>query len=356
MEPLEQKGLNFGLNWLSKNIGLISLWLGSKPMLFDLHTLLSLGLIPSETSTYKKLTTISNFNIETAGLPYIGLLVSGLYSDYEDPAAALFKEFFNEQGFQTMICEHRENPLLFLMKIQQLQCLGCRGIIVLPAAAGRLYKSLRIDHILDKPECPVVSIDRRINCDQGIPSVVSEQEVGIYDMVRALLNEGYQRFAFVGGSSRLEVAIRRENGFRQAVELNPKISSSTFHLNVPSLDGKQRWDDDSELTRLKNYIRDCDIFEGHAFVCFNDDSGKLTKELLIEELGRVPKNWALTHFDGLKNTGLIDEPYLTIGCQQNVEEIILEACELLWLRINNKSKRYENILIPTKLEIVYPKA
>lgn len=183
---------------------------------------------------------------------------------------------------------------------------------------------------------PVVTIDYSFD---GVTSVMSDNTLGVGDLVRYIHSRGHSRIAYIHGDNTL-VTQKRLAGFYKACDdlgiTIPKeyVKPAMFH------DLKSTCSATNELLKLKN--RPTCIMYPDDFCCIGG-----IYELIDAKLD-VPRDISVTGYDGIMISQVL-KPRLTT-LQQDAPSLGGTAAKLLINKIENpKSAFTESVVIPGNL-------
>lgn len=249
----------------------------------------------------------------------IGLIVSDIRNPFFGELASRIESLLREYGYSTILCntnEIHENEEFYL---QVLIDRKVDGIIISPISTKEWDYLETI-----RQEAPVVLIDR-IFYKTDLPWVTSDNAKAAERLANELIDYGYKRIAFLGGTPETYISHVRYQGFENAMkrhsikidknnvlfegysaeagekmmekmlEHNPDIEA-VFSVNNQVFHGAmrvvQRYETKNKRSIMMaafdigNY---CDIFK-RPLLCANQDLWKLAKSAVTILLNQINKN------------------------------------------------------------------
>ena len=272
-------------------------------------------------------------NLRTSKNTTIGVILPELRHHFFASILDGIEQSANEAGYNIIICQTGENVEKEIQSIQTLTASRVAGIL-----AGISKQTHSLLHLLEviNADIPLVLYDRpcpSLPCDQ----VVSDDYTGAFKAVEYLIQTGCQRIMFFSSPMQLEVAHRRYQGWRDALQ--------RYHLPA----------DESMIvtcdSRAQAIIETPKIMKGNnrpdAIFCVNDDcaSGVLYAAQILGI--NIPQELAICGFSDAplcRNTS----PMLTTVEQHGVE-IGRRAMQRLLKRLDGDERIAQSYMIPTDL-------
>ena len=272
-------------------------------------------------------------NLRTSKNTTIGVILPELRHHFFASILDGIEQSANEAGYNIIICQTGENVEKEIQSIQTLTASRVAGIL-----AGISKQTHSLLHLLEviNADIPLVLYDRpcpSLPCDQ----VVSDDYTGAFKAVEYLIQTGCQRIMFFSSPMQLEVAHRRYQGWRDALQ--------RYHLPA----------DESMIvtcdSRAQAIIETPKILKGNnrpdAIFCVNDDcaSGVLYAAQILGI--NIPQELAICGFSDAplcRNTS----PMLTTVEQHGVE-IGRRAMQRLLKRLDGDERIAQSYMIPTDL-------
>ncbi len=272
-------------------------------------------------------------NLRTSKNTTIGVILPELRHHFFASILDGIEQSANEVGYNIIICQTGENVEKEIQSIQTLTASRVAGIL-----AGISKQTHSLLHLLEviNADIPLVLYDRpcpSLPCDQ----VVSDDYTGAFKAVEYLIQTGCQRIMFFSSPMQLEVAHRRYQGWRDALQ--------RYHLPA----------DESMIvtcdSRAQAIIETPKILKDNnrpdAIFCVNDDcaSGVLYAAQILGI--NIPQELAICGFSDAplcRNTS----PMLTTVEQHGVE-IGRRAMQRLLKRLDGDERIAQSYMIPTDL-------
>ncbi|MBM7556290.1 LacI family DNA-binding transcriptional regulator [Halanaerobacter jeridensis] len=204
---------------------------------------------------------------------------------------------------------------------------------------GKTYDQQRID-LLSNCDFPIVIISREEN-EIDYPTVNIDNYQAAYDMTNYLIEEGYQKIAFIGGPEEDKTAgLKREKGYRQALADNEL--QFDFDLMVKG-----------DFTLQSGYQGIAEILKQNivpdAVFAANDEMAVGAMKYIREQGYSIPEDIAVAGFD---NISLVDyvEPRLTTVVQP-VYELGQTGIKTLLKLIKGEELEDNNIVLDYDIEV-----
>ncbi len=225
--------------------------------------------------------------------------------------------------------EQKERMYLDILKSESID-----GLIVAPAHEN----DTKVIEVL-KSGLPIVCVDRGLEGVDVDVVLVSNQK-GSFDAVSYLIQQGYNRIAFIAGKPQIPSSRLREKGFREAHEkYNLPVDESLIKRGDSS--HKSGIELCEELLNLKNPPNA--IFTGNNLITL----GAL--ETIHKHGISIPNDLAIIGFDDMYWSNSLN-PSLT-AVKQPAYEIGKRAAELLIQRINDPERPTIQMMLNTELII-----
>lgn len=272
-------------------------------------------------------------NLRTSKNTTIGVILPELRHHFFASILDGIEQTANEAGYHIVICQTGESVEKEAQSIQTLINTRVAGIL-----AGISKQTSSLNHLQEviNADIPLVLYDRpcpSLPCDQ----VVSDDYTGAFKAVEYLIQTGCQRIMYFSSPMQLEVAHRRYQGWRDALQ----------RYHIP-------YDDSMIVTcdsRAQAIIETPNILKSSnkpdAIFCVNDDcaSGVLYAAQILGV--NIPTDLAICGFSNAplcRNTS----PMLTTVEQHGVE-IGKQAMIRLLRRLEGDGHRATTEMIPTDL-------
>ena len=153
-------------------------------------------------------------NLRTSKNTTIGVVIPELNHHFFASVLDGIEQTANEAGYNILICQSSENVIREEQNVQMLLNGRVAGLLV-----GVSKQTVRLQHLQDVIDSgvPLVLYDRpcpSLQCDQ----VVSDDYAGAYNAVEYLIQTGCKRIMYFSSPMQLEVAHRRYQGWRDALQ------------------------------------------------------------------------------------------------------------------------------------------
>jgi DNA-binding LacI/PurR family transcriptional regulator len=264
----------------------------------------------------------------------IGLLLSGIGTDFFFPLLRGVETRAREEGFGLLISTHGE-PVPSITMTHPLGEHNTDGIVVF-ADSLPTEELVRFDQI----GFPVVLIHRTSPEGLDIPCVTIENREGARGMVDHLIEEhGCRRIAFLTGQEGHEDSYWRELGYRDGltahgIPLDPELVASGGFNRRESQGAVETW--------LKEGLEFDAVFAG-------DDESAIGVLTALDRAGKqVPDDVAVVGFDDIAISQYLSPPLTTVRVP--IEQVGREAIDRLVRVIRGKEVDLL-LLLPTELVI-----
>lgn len=241
----------------------------------------------------------------------------------------------NEAGYSILICQSHENMEKEIQNVQTLLHSRVAGMLI-----GVSKETMHLHHLQEvlNSNTPLVLFDRpcpSLQCDQ----VVSDDYAGAYSAVEHLIQTGCKRILYFSSSMNLEVAHRRYQGWRNALQKH-----GLWHSTDDIIIADTRELAIEELPKQMNADQRPD-----AIFCVNDHcaSGVL---YAAQKLGlRVPEDLSICGFSDAP-LARITTPMLTT-VEQHGTEIGTHAMQALLRKLNGDTRTPHTEIVRTNLVV-----
>jgi LacI family transcriptional regulator len=271
-------------------------------------------------------------NLRTSKNTTIGVVIPELNHHFFASVLDGIEQTANEAGYNILICQSSEDYSREEQNVQMLLNSRVAGMLV-----GVSKQTTRLQHLQDVIDSgiPLVLYDRpcpSLQCDQ----VVSDDYVGAYNAVEYLIQTGCKRIMYFSSPMQLEVAHRRYQGWRDALQ----------HYGL-QIDGGAILTCD---TRAQAIIETPNVMKSQrpdAIFCVNDDcaAGVLYAAQILGL--SIPADLSIC---GFSNAPLCrtTSPMLTTVEQHGVE-IGRRAMRRLLKRLDGEQRIAQTDMVPTDL-------
>jgi LacI family transcriptional regulator len=158
----------------------------------------------------------------------IGVIVSDIANPHHSEAVRVMEDVASQAGWRVVLCNSdervdKQRAYLRLLADERV------GAVILSAAdeSGSGTDALLALGI------PVVAFDRVID-DQRVDAVTCDNEVGVFQLTRHLIELGHRRIALVGGRTHVATGSARLEGYRRAMRdagLRPQVEDGDFRVD-----------------------------------------------------------------------------------------------------------------------------
>lgn len=154
----------------------------------------------------------------------IGLIVPQINRQFFSNVIHSVETVAKEKGFNVLISQSNENDLNERDSIKALVSSNVAGIIMSVSAQARSLQPY--EEILDK-NIPLVMFDRTLN-NLDVHNVINDNELGAYNAVSHLIEQGYRNIVHFAGPQHLDIYNLRLKGYRRAlkdheIKFNPEL-------------------------------------------------------------------------------------------------------------------------------------
>ena len=260
----------------------------------------------------------------------IGLLLPEIGGEFLQHLLRGVEAAVRSAGFDLLIHSTLDSP-----RSRQLGEHNTDGLLVFPESVDEV--ELRRLYGIG---FPVVLLHQAPPQGLKIPMVTVENQSGAEKIVSHLIEEhGRRRIAFLRGPEGHADSIRREQGYRSALETHG------IHFDE-SLVGYGGFDEKTACETIQSRLMDGLDFDA---VFAGDDDSALGVIAALKQVGKlVPRDVAVVGFDDIPFARIINPPLTTI--RSPIEEVGREAVRLLVKCIQQKHCEPE-IMLPTELVI-----
>lgn len=274
-------------------------------------------------------------NLRTNKNTTIGVVIPEVNHHFFASVLDGIEQAANEAGYSILICQSRENMDKEIQNVQTLLHSRVAGMLI-----GVSKETMHLHHLQEvlNSHIPTVLFDRpcpSLSCDQ----VVSDDYAGAYGAVEHLIQTGCKRILYFSSSMNLEVAHRRYQGWRDALQKH-----SLWHSTEDIIIADTRELAMEELPKLMNTHQRPD-----AIFCVNDHcaSGVL---YAAQTLGlKVPEDLSICGFSDAP-LARITTPMLTT-VEQHGTEIGTHAMQALLRKLNGDTHTPHTEIVRTNLVV-----
>lgn len=272
-------------------------------------------------------------NLRTNKNTTIGVVIPELNHHFFASVLDGIEQTANEAGYNILICQSGETKEKEIQNVQMLLNSRVAGMLV-----GVSKETLNLQHLQDviNSSIPLVLYDRpcpSLACDQ----VVSDDYTGAYNAVEYLIQTGCKRIVYFSSPMQLEVAHRRYQGWRDALQ---RYGLWDEHTTIRTCDTRANATIETPIVMMQENKPD-------AIFCVNDHcaSGVLYAAQILGL--RIPEDLSIC---GFSNAALCrtTSPMLTTVEQHGVE-IGKRAMQRLLRRLEGDERIAQTEMIPTDL-------
>ncbi len=220
--------------------------------------------------------------------------------------------------------------------LEKIADLNVFGIVSYPTDDST-YENLSIFSRILIKNTPLVFLDRPLSLP-GVPCIASDNETGMYELVRRLLKKGHRKLGFYCDSlAKYTVQNSRFKGFCRAlieagIELQNQYIFEThpFGLEYDELKRAGKTDETREnycVARIVDRLQTM-ADPPSVLVCINDLSAVALQRTLIKRGLRIPEDISITGFDNHPVCNHLVTPLTSVS--QNFYEIGKLSIQLLF--------------------------
>lgn len=232
-----------------------------------------------------------------------------------------------EDGYTVMVCMTHGNAEIEQGYLQMLKTKLVDGAIMLTTEQDGVALSQELGGVGVVQACEP--------CETFLtPTVSIDNEKAAYDAVKYLIEKGYHSIAFFGAGNIYQSSLRREAGYRRALEEN-------------GIDIEESWVFNDGFS-FRSGMRACETLllqkkQPKAIFCVSDSSAAGAIKALLRMGKKVPADIAVMGFD---NTRLSHDyiPSITT-VKQPQYEIGYQAMDLLVEKINHPQEKNKHIIL-----------
>ncbi len=265
----------------------------------------------------------------------VGLIAPELANEFYMNIAKGVERYLRPHGYTLLVCNTAEDNLIEQDRIKHLRERRVDGVIIIPTTGnGEAYKSLYHKKI------PVVLVDRKVSNYSG-DIVLANNLSGAFNVVSKLIEDGYQKIAFIGGNADVSTASERHQGYLKALKQHNIKRDKQLEVfgkfNVQGgYDAMQKiWQRNALQTKFDA------IFIVNYFMHIG-----ATKFLNTQlNMSKAP---VIASFDDMDLSPLLSFASYTVA--QPMLQMGAEAAKLLLDRINNRNSRQnKTVILPTEI-------
>ncbi|QPK81755.1 LacI family DNA-binding transcriptional regulator [Schaalia sp. ZJ405] len=290
-----------------------------------LHVAQELGIpIPTQATT------------ETTTTPLIGVVLADLRNPYYHELGVVISREARSHGFDSYLAHTGDEPAELLTTVRAMANHNVDGIILTATQDG----DATVVQELHQSGLPYVQVSRKIPTVRA-PFVGIDNRSAARDMVLHLVDHGYRDIALVMGPRRSSASNERYSGY-----LDGLVENGIFvprHWIVRTTLGT-----DGGL-RAAEYLLTCGASLPEVVVCGSDAIAFGVIQYFADHGIRVPRDVAITGFDGLNLVGSVSTQLTTVV--QPLEEMAQKAVEYVADLLNNKRSPVRDVICHYHLRI-----
>ncbi len=270
---------------------------------------------------------------KTGGGNLLGVLIPDIQNPFYVDVFTGIEDVAYLNNYGLIMCNFSQDEKKEAHYLNILESEAIDGLIAAPVNED----DLRVKKIV-RSGLPVVCVDRGLK-GVDVDVVCINNEDGAFKAVTYMLEQGYQRIAYIGGLSSIPSSRLREAGYRKALELKGIPVDADLVVN-----GKSGYASGVKYTKeLLNLSSPPDaLFTGNNLITL----GAL--EVINSRKMQIPQDIAVLGFDDMNWSNALNPPLSAV--KQPAYEIGKRAGELLFQRI--KDPRRPSILMSLNSELM----
>ncbi len=265
----------------------------------------------------------------------IGLIVTNITSPVTPTMVRTIQRIGYDQGIDTIIIATEENKQVEISAVNNFVSKMLDGLIICPIESDD-YQHLAYAH--QQAGIPIVSIERNLPPELGIPSVSTTNFETSYQAVQHLIVHGRRRIALIAmpvfGSNTRD----RINGYKRATEekglYDPSLVFQTDYVGSNA------------------YTIAIDLIQNHkvdAIFAISQSIALGAYKAAMDCNQKIPNDIALIGYDSVDWMDAIPSPITRI--KQPLEEIATVSANMLLQQRGNPDTVLNNVIIPSELLI-----
>ncbi|MEM5009963.1 LacI family DNA-binding transcriptional regulator [Niallia taxi] len=195
-----------------------------------------------------------------------------------------------------------------------------------------------IEHVKQQ-NIPIVVLNREID-DPSITNILSNDESGAMEATNYLVSQGHERIAIIEGKESFKTALKRKNGYMQALMQN-SLAINKRYIVKGSYDMESGYHAMEQLLALNN--------PPSAVFCSNDDMAIGAINAIFANGLHVPKDISIVGFDNSAFSQYVMPKLTTV--QRPIEQISQKGAKKLLELINDSNETGESVFVKTELII-----
>ncbi len=273
----------------------------------------------------------------------IGVIVPELSNYFFMQLLEYFELTLRENGYSMVLCSSNDSVEEEIKMLNYLQGQFVEGIIVIPVSLERKH----FDNVVTS--IPFVFVDRSFH-NIHADSVLVDNIDGTFDVIDALLFDGYKNIAFLGGDKNAMTSSERFQGYKKALNKakiainddNVLMTGTSMESGYEAMDRILKRSQFNNNTKLGGYERP------DAFFCVNLMVLHGATKRVMEESQKVQRSIVGAAFDEIFYSNLFS--WCKYFVSQPIQDMAVKTVSLLLERIQNTSNSdFEEIRFKTKL-------
>lgn len=255
----------------------------------------------------------------------IGIIMPDVMNLFFSELARGAEDEAEKKGYSVILCnsdnkESKEEKYLNILQEKMVD-----GII-LTASERSTNKSI------NRIRIPMVLVDRDVDTDKKVGRITVDNEKGIYDGVKFLINKGCINIGFISGTKENRLSNQRLKGYERALLDNGlEIIENNIFLESYTIDSGYK----GTMELFKNPIIDG--------ICCGNDLIAIGAINALKEMGiKVPEEVKVIGYDDISISKYMDPPLTTI--KQPIYEIGQESVNMIINIIDKKDTKMVKIL------------
>jgi LacI family transcriptional regulator len=263
----------------------------------------------------------------------IGLIVPDIQNPTFAEMASNVERSFREHGYSTILCNANEIPDNEKFYLQVLEDRQVDGIIISPI---HTEEWINLENIREKT--PIVLISR-IFYDTDLPWVTSNNTVAAATMTNELLNLGYKRIAYLGGTEGTYINNVRFQGYSDALTKN----SLKVEWDHVMFQGYTPEAGEEMMERLLDRIPDIE-----SVFCVNNMVFFGAMKIVQKHESRLGCSIMMSAFDIGRYCKIFKRPLLSAN--QDFEIMAKSAVGLLLDRMEDRANHEDQLIVPVSVQ------
>lgn len=243
-------------------------------------------------------------SLQTDRTNAIGLVVTSIADPFFADVVKGVEEVAQPAGFSVLLNSSHNDPDQEIQAIETFHRRRVDGLLVASSRVGSHY----VDR-MSQIDVPVVLINSEGKENLGfLHSVTVDDQSGIRQAVRHLVDQGHRRIGYLGAQNRPLSNQRRKDGYVNALEENGIHPQEEWIEIAPIIETEPENDVKAAEALMPN------LFEAGvtALLCFNDMVAIGALKACRGQEIRVPEDISIVGFDGIDMAAHVAPPLTTI--------------------------------------------